>query len=90
MNDDRDRWLDRPRNITRLVYGLYALCAALLLADLFYEKHSHFAFEHWFGFFAFFGFGAYVFIVLSAKGLRRLIKRPEDYYERSGEGGSDD
>ena len=44
----------------------------------------------WFGFFAFFGFGAYVFIVLSAKALRRLIKRPEDYYERSGEGGSDD
>lgn len=86
MNDDRERWLDRPRNVTRLVYGLYALCAALLLADLFYDKHVHFAFEHWFGFFALFGFGAYVFIVLSAKALRRLIKRPEDYYDNRGEG----
>ena len=94
MNDDRDRWLDRPRNVTRLVYGLYALGAALLLADLFYEKHVHFDFEAWFGFFAFFGFGAYVFIVLSAKVLRRLIKRPEDYYDLHGEpggkGGGDD
>jgi hypothetical protein len=94
MNDDHERWLDRPRNVTRLVHGLYILCAALLLADLFYEKHIHFAFEAWFGFFAIFGFAAYVFIVLSAKALRRLIKRPEDYYEahsaRAGRGARDD
>ncbi|HEX5757546.1 MAG TPA: hypothetical protein VFY12_14505 [Arenimonas sp.] len=87
--NDRERWLDRPRNVTRLVYGLYALCAALLAADLLYEKHVHFAFEAWFGFFALFGFGAYVFIVLSAKALRRLIRRPEDYYERGNDGDGD-
>lgn len=80
--NERERWLDRPRNVARLVYLLYAVCAGLLLADLFYEKHAHFAFESWFGFFALFGFFAYVVIVLSAKLLRRLISRPEDYYTR--------
>lgn len=88
--NDRRRWLDDPRNVSRLVHGLYVLCAALLLADLLYTKHTHFAFEAWFGFFAFFGFGAYVFIVMSAKLLRRWLKRPEDYYERDRPGAHDD
>lgn len=79
---DPDRWLDRPRNVTRLVYLLYAVCAALLLTDLLYHRDTHFAFEAWFGFFALFGFAAYAGIVMSAKLLRRLISRPEDYYER--------
>lgn len=77
-----DHWLDRPRNVTRLVHLLYAACAALLLADLVYRRETHFTFEAWFGFFAAFGFAAYVGIVISAKLLRRLISRPEDYYER--------
>ena len=78
--DEKKYWLDQPANITRLVYGVYALCAALLLADLFYHKHAHFAFENWFGFYAFFGFGAYFCIVISARLLRRLIRRDENYY----------
>lgn len=83
---ERPRWLDHPRNVRRLAYALYAVCALLLLADLFYVKHVHFAFEGWIGFFALLGFVAYCFIVNAAKLLRRLVKRPEDYYgEQSGE-----
>lgn len=85
MSTDK-RGLDNPRNITRIVYGLYALCVALLIADLLYVKHVHFTFERVFGFFAAFGFVAYVSIVMSAKLLRRLLSRPEDYYERSNAG----
>ena len=82
MNQDKPRWLDHPRNVTHLVYALYAACATLLLAELGIDKHAHFAFENLFGFYAAFGFGAYVVIVVAAKGLRHLIRRPEDYYER--------
>lgn len=78
--DDKTYWLDQPGNIKKLVYLVYGLCGLFLLADLFYEKHPHFAVENWFGFYAFFGFAAYCFIVFSAKGLRRLLKRDEDYY----------
>ena len=67
--------------INFVVYTLYALCAALLLFDVFYHKHGHFKFEEWFGFYAFYGFAAYMVIVLSAKQLRKLIKRDEDYYD---------
>ena len=67
--------------INFIVYTLYVLCAALLLVDVFYHKHGHFAFEQWFGFYAFYGFLAYMFIVNSAKLLRKLVKRDENYYD---------
>ena len=94
--EDR-RWLDEPRNVTRLVYGLAVLCALALLADFFYTKHPHFSVEGWPGFYAVYGFVGSVILVLTAKGLRRLLRRDEDYYEppeqnryESAERGRDD
>ena len=77
---DKRYWLDRPGNINRLVYGLYALCAVLVLLDLLYHKHTYFSFEGWFGFFGWFGFIACVALVLLAKQMRKLVKRDEEYY----------
>lgn len=91
MNDDR-RWLDDPRNVTRIVYGLVAVCTAVLLADFFYDKEPHFGIEEWPGFYAIYGFVVSFALVLSAKQLRRLIRRDEDYYEpgEPGEPGESD
>lgn len=73
----------RARAISRWMQGgLLLLCAALLVIDVVHEAHGHFAFEEWFGFHALFGFVAYMTIVNSAKLLRRLVERPEDYYDR--------
>lgn len=82
MNDDRRRGLDDPRTVTRIVRGLAVLCALLVLADLFYVKHPHFAVEGWFGFYPVYGFLGSVALVLSAKELRKLLRRDEDHYER--------
>jgi len=79
--DDR-RWLDEPRNVTRIVYGLAALCALALLADAFYAKHPYFAVEGWPAFYPGYGFVGSLLLVLTAKQLRRLLRRDEDYYER--------
>jgi hypothetical protein len=79
---ERRYWLDDRANVDRLVRGFYAFCALLLLLDLFVPKHGAFAIEHLFGFYAFFGFAACVTLVLVAKQLRRVLMRPEDYYER--------
>lgn len=84
--DDKERsdkvyWLDQPRNVDRLVHGLMLVCGLLVLADLFYHKHTHFGFEGWFGFFAWFGFIGCVGLVLLAKEMRRVVKRDEDYYD---------
>lgn len=81
MKENKEFWLDKPKNINKIVYFLYAVCAALFFSDLAYHKHAYFYFESWFGFYAWFGFLAYITIVMSAKILRKLIKRKEDYYD---------
>ena len=81
MSEERKYWLDDPRNVNKIVYSLYVICALLLLADFFYEKHdTHLDQEHWIGFYAFYGLIAYTTLVLTAKSLRKLLKRKEDYY----------
>ncbi|MFG2088565.1 hypothetical protein [Spirillospora sp. NPDC048824] len=89
MNDDH-RWLDEPRNVDRVVRGLYILCALVFLADLLYTKHPFFDFENLFGFYALYGFAGSVMLVLAAKQLRRVLMRREDYYERPERTDDDD
>jgi hypothetical protein len=77
--DDRS-WVERN---TRLIFrALVGICLALLGVELFYEHHAYFEVDGLPGFYAVFGFIAFVFIVYAGKGLRRLIMRDEDYYDR--------
>lgn len=82
MSDERKYWLDRSENVTRLYRGLWGLGIGLIFADLFLHKHEEFTFAALFGYYGFFGFVACVVLVLTAKVLRRVLMRPEDYYER--------
>lgn len=79
---ERRYWLDDMRNVDRLVYGLYAVCAVLLLIDILVPKHGPFPIEHWFGFYGIYGFVACVALVLAAKAMRVVLIRPEDYYDK--------
>ena len=81
MSDDRKYWLDDGQNITKVVWGLVILCGILFVADAFYDKHPHFIDETYFGFFGIFGFVVCVGLVLTAKVMRILLKRGEDYYD---------
>ncbi len=76
------RVLDTARNVDRIYYVLLAVCLLLIPADLLYQKHAHFAFEDWFGFYGLFGFGVFVFVVLVGGQLRKILMRREDYYDR--------
>ena len=82
MSGPKKYWLDRGENVTKLYRGLWAIGIALIAADLFMHKHEEFGFAGWLGFYGFFGFVACVTLVVTAKALRRILKRPEDYYER--------
>lgn len=79
---DKAYWLDDPRNVDRLVHGFYVVCALLLVIDWLVPKHGPFAVEHVYGFYGIFGFVACVALVLIAKQLRRILMRPENYYDR--------
>jgi hypothetical protein len=77
----RDKsWFERNDRV--LFWALVGTCLALLAAGPFYEHHAYFVIDGWPGFYAVFGFVAFVFIVYAGKGLRRLIMRDEDYYDR--------
>jgi hypothetical protein len=86
---EKKYWLDDPRNVNKIVYGVYAVCALLGLADFVYHKHTHFdvdelvdVFEKLPGFYGFFGLLAFTGLVFSAKALRIILKRREDYYDQ--------
>lgn len=72
------------------MHSLAALCALALLADIFYAKHPYFDVERLPGFCAVYGFVVSVTLVLTAKQLRKLLRRNEDYYEPPDRDDDDD
>ena len=83
----KTHWYDRPKVRKGILWFLYAACVVALLLDFVIRRHVYHPFEKFPVFYALFGFVALVLIVIGAKLLRRLVKRPEDYY---GEAGADD
>lgn len=75
-------WIER--NVDTIVRGLVAVCAGLVVFDLVFHfvghKHVHFQIEAVPGFYALAGFASYVGLVLTAKQLRKVLMRPNDYY----------
>jgi hypothetical protein len=78
---ERRYWLDRSENVNKVYRTLWAIGLALLAAELVVHRHEDIWFAAWFGFYALYGFAACVILVLTAKALRRVLMRREDYYE---------
>jgi hypothetical protein len=78
--NDRKHWLDEPRHV-RLLWRLFlVLLAVTVLAELAVAPHPHFEVDGVFAFHAAYGFLACLVMILVAKGLGALLKRPDDYY----------
>jgi len=81
MNDSEGRhFLTRPRTIRGLWWGFSVLLALTVFAQLLFYVKGYFTVDAWFGFGAVFGFLSCLLMVLFAKALGRLLKRPSDYY----------
>ena len=76
-----DHWLTRPGTIRRLWQVFVAILALTVLAELAIEAHPHFSVERLFGFNALYGFLACAALILLAKAIGLLIKRPDTYYD---------
>lgn len=85
--NDNSHWLTRPDTIKKLWWGGSALLALTVLAQLVLKVKGYFEVDGWFAFGAVFGFLSCLAMVLLAKGLAYLLKRPEDFYSA---GDSDD
>ena len=76
-----DHWLVRPATVRRLWVGFSVVLALTVLGQLVIGIKGYFGVDGWFGFAAGFGFLCCLVMVLVAKGLGVLLKRPEDYYD---------
>lgn len=81
-NKQLKSWLYRPENRKKLWWGFAFVLAVTVLAQLLIPVHGHFAFDEWFGFNALFGFISCALMVVFAKVLGYLLKRPDDYYDK--------
>ncbi|MCZ7563497.1 MAG: hypothetical protein M5U08_06480 [Burkholderiales bacterium] len=73
-------WLVRPRSI-RVLWGVFAaVLAFVVLADFLVAHDPHFGIDGTFAFAAWFGFAACVALIIVAKAIGIVLKRPDDYY----------
>jgi hypothetical protein len=77
-----DHWLVRASTIRLLWTVFIAGLVALVLLDLVVQHEAHFTLERIFGFGAWFGFLSCVGLIVFAKALGVLLKRPDNYYDR--------
>jgi hypothetical protein len=82
MDNENPGWADRPE-IRRLIRRiLYVACSLLVVADFVVSRYIYTAIERVPAFYALYGFVALVGVVIAAKGLRLLVRRDEEYYDR--------
>lgn len=73
---------DKPRNVQRVLWLLYGASAAALALELVVHRHTEHPWEWVPGFYPAYGFVGCVVLVVVAKWMRKLIIRPENYYQR--------
>jgi len=77
-----DHWVVRPSTIRMLWIAFIAVLAVTVLLDLVIEHHPLFGLDGTFGFGAWFGFFSCVAMIVAAKALGVVLKRPDSYYDR--------
>lgn len=88
MSPDREQarregakhWLVQPRTIRLLWWIFGAILVLTVVAQWWVHVHAHFTVDGWPAFYAGYGFLSCVGMVLFAKVLGWVLKRPDDYY----------
>jgi hypothetical protein len=79
--DEKKYLFDKPENVNRLLRAFYVICGLLFILDFIIHRHASRDWEALPGFYAIYGFVAFVLLVLVAKLMRKLLMRKEDYYD---------
>jgi protein-S-isoprenylcysteine O-methyltransferase Ste14 len=75
-----EHWLDDPRNVRKLWPGFLIVLALTVIAGFFVDLHPHFEIESWFAFNAAYGFITCLLMIVGAKALGLILKKPDTYY----------
>jgi hypothetical protein len=76
-----DHWLARESTIKRLWLVFAIVLIVTVLMDLAVEHHPYFTLDGTFGFGAWFGFVSCIVLIVFAKALGAVLKRPDTYYD---------
>ena len=74
-------WLTLPKTIKKLWFVMLSILFFSIFIQFFFPVNGHFEIEQSFAFGAWFGFLTCVLMIVVAKLLGFLIKRPDSYYE---------
>ena len=74
-------WLTQPETIRKLWRLFVVVLALTVLAELAVQPEAHFAVDRLFGFSALFGFVACAALIVTAKVIGIVLKRPDTYYD---------
>lgn len=75
-----EHWLDNPLNVRKLWRGFLVVLALTVIAGAFVDLHPHFEIEKWLGFNAAYGFITCLLMIVGAKALGLILKKPDTYY----------
>ena len=81
MENNKKYIFDKPQNIKRVLYLLYACCVLLFLLDFVIHRHVEHSWENIWGFYPIYGFVGCVVLVFVATWMRTFLMRSEDYYD---------
>lgn len=79
--EEKVHWLVRPSTISGLWIAFLIILVLTVAAQLIVDVHDYFTADGVFGFYAFFGFFSCVAMVVAAKLLGLLLKRPDTFYD---------
>jgi hypothetical protein len=81
IDEKKLHWLVRPSTVRKLWIGSSVVLSLVVLAQTVIYVKGYFGFDAWFGFGAIYGFVSCLLMVLVAKFLGLILKRPQDYYD---------
>ncbi len=87
---EHNNWFYRPENIPKLWQWGIAVLVLTVVVELIWPVHSHFAVADWTAFSAVYGFAACAVLVVAAKLLGFVVKRPENYYATTSTASADE
>ncbi|MBX9811141.1 MAG: hypothetical protein K2Y16_05950 [Burkholderiales bacterium] len=76
----QQHWLTRPDTIRKLWRVFIAVLAVTVAAEFFIEHEAHFGIDGAFGFNAWYGFTTCAAMIVVAKLIGLVLKRPDTYY----------
>lgn len=81
--DEKTHWLDQASHVKLLWRGFLVALMLSVLAEFLVPMHPHFELEAIVGFYAWYGFLACALLIVLAKVLAWLLKRPDNHYGKN-------